>query len=134
MGVAVLDANGRVTRLVEKPKQFVSPYAVIGIYMFDAHVFQAVNAIRPSAARGELEITDTLQYLIDQRLDVCAHQLEGWWIDTGKMSDILEANRLVLDILETSHRGRVDGASRLEGRVVLEAGAEVVNSTIRGPA
>ncbi len=133
MGVAVLDGSGRVVRLVEKPKQFVSPYAVIGIYMFDAHVFQAVHAIRPSA-RGELEITDTLQYLIDQGLNVCAHRLEGWWIDTGKMSDILEANRLVLDILETSNQGRVDDASRLEGRVVLQPGAVVVNSTIRGPS
>jgi glucose-1-phosphate thymidylyltransferase len=133
MGVAVLNDSGRVVRLVEKPKQFVSPYAVIGIYMFDAHVFQAVHTIRPSA-RGELEITDTLQYLIDQGLNVCAHRLEGWWIDTGKMSDILEANRLVLDILEASNQGQVDGASRLEGRVVLQPGAVVVNSTIRGPA
>lgn len=133
MGVAVLDENGRVQRLIEKPKQFVSPYAVIGIYMFDHHVFEAVNAIQPSA-RGELEITDTIQYLIDHHLDVCAHLLDSWWIDTGKMSDILEANRLVLDILEPSSQGRVDGASRIEGRVVLQNGAVVVNSTIRGPA
>ena len=90
---AVLDAQGRVVRLVEKPKQFVSPYAVIGIYMFDSAVFEAVNAIRPSA-RGELEITDTIQYLLDKNLKVCAHLLQGWWIDTGKMADILEANRL----------------------------------------
>ena len=133
MGVAVLDENGRVQRLIEKPKQFVSPYAVIGIYMFDHHVFEAVNAIKPSA-RGELEITDTIQYLIDHRLDVCAHLLDSWWIDTGKMSDILEANRLVLDILEPKSQGQVDGASRIEGRVVLQNGAVVVNSTIRGPA
>jgi len=133
MGVAVLDDDGRVTKLVEKPKQFISPFAVIGIYMFDHHVFQAVNAIKPSA-RGELEITDTLQYLIDKNLTVRAHQLDGWWIDTGKVSDILEANRLVLDIIEAQNAGQVDSASVIEGRVVIEKGAVVVNSTIRGPA
>ena len=133
MGVAVLDADGNVTRLVEKPKQFISPYAVIGIYMFDRHVFEAVNSIKPSA-RGELEITETIQYLIDHGLSVRAQPLKGWWIDTGKMSDILEANRLILDILEARNAGQVDAASRLEGRVVLEKGAVVVNSTIRGPA
>ena len=133
MGVAVLDGDGRVTRLVEKPKQFISPYAVIGIYMFDHNVFEAVNAIKPSA-RGELEITDTIQYLIDQKLNVRAHLLEGWWIDTGKMADILEANRLVLDILKAKNEGQVDSASVIEGRVALQPGAVVVNSTIRGPA
>jgi glucose-1-phosphate thymidylyltransferase len=133
MGVAVLDGDGRVVRLVEKPKQFISPYAVIGIYMFDHHVFEAVNAIQPSA-RGELEITDTIQYLIDHRYNVRAHQLQGWWIDTGKMSDILEANRLMLDILESKNQGSIDSASVIEGRVVIERDAVIVNSTIRGPA
>ncbi len=133
MGVAVLDGDGRVTRLVEKPKQFISPYAVIGIYMFDQHVFEAVNSIKPSA-RGELEITETIQYLIDHGLNVRAQPLTGWWIDTGKTSDILEANRLILDVLETRIAGQVIGDSRIEGRVVLETGAEVINSTIRGPA
>ncbi len=133
MGVAVLDAEGRVTRLVEKPKQFVSPYAVIGIYMFDRNVFEAVNAIKPSA-RGELEITETIQYLIDRGCKVGAHQLTGWWIDTGKMSDILEANRLILDVLESKNEGQIQGESHLEGRVVLEPGAVVINSTVRGPA
>lgn len=133
MGVAVLDGDGRVTRLVEKPKQFISPYAVIGIYMFDQHVFEAVNAIKPSA-RGELEITETIQYLIDHGCQVRAHQLQGWWIDTGKTSDILEANRLILDILEPKNEGQVVGGSRIEGRVVLETDAVVINSTIRGPA
>lgn len=132
MGVAVLDGDGRVTRLVEKPKQFISPYAVIGIYMFDRHVFDAVNSIKPSA-RGELEITETIQYLIDHGLNVRAHQLKGWWIDTGKMSDILEANRLILDILESKNAGQVDNTSRIEGRVMLEKDAVVINSTIRGP-
>lgn len=133
LGVAVLDENFHVQRLVEKPKQFVSPYAVIGIYMFDRHVFEAVNTIKPSA-RGELEITDTIQYLIDRKLDVCAHVLDGWWIDTGKVSDILEANRLVLDIAQSRNDGQVDEKSSIEGRVVLQPGAVVVNSTIRGPA
>ncbi len=133
MGVAVLDGDGRVTRLVEKPKQFISPYAVIGIYMFDQHVFEAVNSIKPSA-RGELEITETIQYLIDHGLNVRAQPLTGWWIDTGKMSDILEANRLILDVLETRIAGQVTGDSRIEGRVVLEPGAVVINSTVRGPA
>jgi glucose-1-phosphate thymidylyltransferase len=133
MGVAVLNGDGRVTRLVEKPKQFISPYAVIGIYMFDQNVFEAVNAIKPSA-RGELEITDTIQYLIDRNLNVRAHLLEGWWIDTGKMSDILEANRLILDTLQPRIEGQIDMSSHIEGRVVLEKDAVVVNSTIRGPA
>lgn len=133
MGVAVLDGDSRVTRLVEKPKQFISPYAVIGIYMFDQNVFEAVNKIKPSP-RGELEITDTIQYLIDKKLNVRAHLLKGWWIDTGKMQDMLEANRLILDVLESKNLGQVDAASHLEGRVVIEAGAVIVNSTIRGPA
>src|SRR5712692_754422 len=134
MGVAVLDGSNRVTRLVEKPKQFLSPYAVIGIYMFDHHVFDAVDSIQPSSARGELEITDTIQHLIDRGLNVRAHLLSGWWIDTGKMSDMLEANRLVLDVLEPTKEGTVDASSRIEGRVTLQQGAVVINSTIRGPA
>lgn len=133
MGVAVLDNDGAVTRLVEKPKQFISPYAVIGIYMFDHNVFTAVNSIQPSA-RGELEITDTIQYLIDQKLNVRAHLIQGAWIDTGKVVDILEANRLVLDVIESKNEGQVDSSSQIEGRVVLEKGAVVINSTIRGPA
>jgi glucose-1-phosphate thymidylyltransferase len=133
MGVAVLDGNGRVTRLVEKPKRFISPYAVIGIYMFDHHVFEAVNNIQPSA-RGELEITDTLQYLVDQGLNVRAHKLSGWWIDTGKMSDMLDANRLILDVLEPRNEGTLEGACQIDGRVVLERDAQIVNATIRGPA
>ncbi|MBI5033976.1 MAG: glucose-1-phosphate thymidylyltransferase [Chloroflexi bacterium] len=133
MGVAVLDDAGCVTKLVEKPKQFISPYAVIGIYMFDHHVFDAVNSIKPSK-RGELEITDTIQYLIDQKLSVRAHLIQGAWIDTGKVQDILEANRLVLDVVESKNEGQVDAESRIEGRVVLEKGAVVVNSTVRGPA
>jgi glucose-1-phosphate thymidylyltransferase len=83
--------------------------------------------------RGELEITDTIQYLIDCKLNVRAHVLKGWWIDTGKMSDMLEANRLVLDVMEARNQGKVDATSRIEGRVVIEKDAQVINSTIRGP-
>ena len=107
LGVAIVE-NDRVKRLVEKPKQFVSDLAVIGIYMFDHHVFEAVNAIKPSA-RGELEITETIQYLIDHGYDVRSHLLTGWWIDTGKMQDILDANRLILDVMERAGRGHRRG-------------------------
>ena len=133
MGVAMLDGDGRVLRVVEKPKQFISPYAVIGIYMFTASVFEAVNAIQPSA-RGELEITDTIQQLVNTGRNVRAHRLDEPWIDTGKISDMLDANRLILEILETRIEGSVDAASQIVGRVVIERGAQVTNSVIRGPA
>lgn len=132
MGVAVLDGDGRVKRVVEKPKQFLSPYAVIGIYMFGPAVFEAVDQIKPSA-RGELEITDTIQYLVDKGLDVRAHKLTDAWVDTGRIGDMLQANRLVLDVVESKNEGTVE-QSLLEGRVVVEAGARVVNSRVRGPA
>ncbi|MFH1485426.1 MAG: glucose-1-phosphate thymidylyltransferase [Chloroflexota bacterium] len=124
----------QVVRLVEKPREPKSDLAVTGIYMFDHHVFEAVNSIKPSA-RGELEITDTIQYLVDRGLKVAAHFLSnGCWIDTGKMEDILEANRLVLEILTERIEGSVDELSEVCGKVVLEPGAEVVNSVVRGPA
>ncbi|MBI4670688.1 MAG: glucose-1-phosphate thymidylyltransferase [Chloroflexi bacterium] len=132
MGVAVLNGDGRVQRVVEKPKQFISPYAVIGIYMFGPSVFDAVNNIKPSA-RGELEITDTIQYLVDKGLNVRAHKLADAWVDTGRIGDMLEANRLVLDIMESKNQGTVQD-SIIEGRVILEEGARVVSSKIRGPA
>lgn len=132
MGVAVLNSEGRVERVVEKPKQFISPFAVIGIYMFGASVFDAVNHIKPSA-RGELEITDTIQYLVDKGLNVRAHKLTDEWVDTGRIGDMLEANRLVLEVMEKKNEGTVEN-SVLEGRVVLEEGARVINSKIRGPA
>ncbi|TAK33907.1 MAG: glucose-1-phosphate thymidylyltransferase [Chloroflexota bacterium] len=131
-GVAEMD-GGKVVRLVEKPREPKSDLAVIGIYMFDHHVFEAVDSIKPSA-RGELEITETIQYLIDNGYRVGAHLLTGWWIDTGKMEDILEANRLILETLEQRVDGRVDAESRLIGKVVIEQGAEIVNSVVRGPA
>jgi glucose-1-phosphate thymidylyltransferase len=100
--------------------------------MFDKHVFEAVERIKPSA-RGELEITDTIQYLIDKGLNVQAEVLDRYWIDTGKMDDILEANRMVLQSLPPSNRGEVDERSRVYEPVILEEGARVTNSVLRGP-
>jgi len=131
-GVAEL-RDGRIVRLVEKPKHPPSDLAVVGIYMFDHHVFEAVNAIQPSW-RGELEITDAIQYLIEQGYQVYPYIHEGWWIDTGKMEDMLEANRLVLESNESRVEGLVDADSKVNGRVVIEKDAEIINSTVRGPA
>lgn len=131
-GVAVLE-NGRVTRLVEKPKEFLSDLALVGVYLFDANVFKAVNAITPSF-RGELEITDAIQWLVTNGYTVRPHLVTGWWKDTGKLEDILEANRMVLDGIEERLLGRVDGKSRVEFKVALEEGASVERSVIRGPA
>jgi glucose-1-phosphate thymidylyltransferase len=131
-GVAIMEGE-RVRKLIEKPKQFISDLAVIGIYMFDHNVFEAVGAIKPSA-RGELEITETIQYLIDHGYDVRSHMLSGYWIDTGKMQDILDANRLILDVMQPHNEGSVDGESQIIGRVTLEKGARIVHSTVRGPA
>ena len=131
-GVAELDGSGRVLRLQEKPPQPRSDLALVGVYMFNPTVFEAVNAIRPSA-RGELEITDAIQYLVDHGKRVRAHVIRGWWKDTGKLEDLLEANRLVLSGLQRRIEGSVDDASRVEGQVVIEAGAEVHASLLRGP-
>lgn len=131
-GVAQLE-NGRLSRVVEKPSQPPSDLAVIGIYMFDSPVFEAVEAIRPSA-RGELEITDTIQYLIDHGYGVRAEVVEDCWIDTGKMDDLLAANRAILETLAPRSAGSADAASRLEGAVVLEEGCRVEGSVIEGPA
>ncbi len=131
-GVAVLQGE-QVVKVVEKPKTPPSNLAVIGIYFFDQDVFKAVNSIQPSA-RGELEITDTIQWLIDNAREVRADSVRGYWIDTGKMADILEANRMVLDTLEAANRGSVEEGSRIEGKVVIEEGASIVNSVVRGPA
>jgi glucose-1-phosphate thymidylyltransferase len=130
-GVAVLEGR-RVVRLIEKPAVPPSDLALVGVYMFDHHVFEAVRAIRPSG-RGELEITDAIQHLIDHGQAVHSHVIEGWWKDTGKLEDLLDANRIVLDTLAP----RVDGVvedSELTGRVVIEAEARVVRSVVRGPA
>jgi glucose-1-phosphate thymidylyltransferase len=133
-GVAELSADGsHIIRLVEKPAVPPSDLALTGVYLFSSKIHEAVRAIAPSP-RGELEITDAIQWLIDQGLTVKWRQLEGWWIDTGKLTPLLEANRLLLETIETRVDGKVDEASRLEGRVVIEKGAEIVNSTVRGPA
>ena len=132
-GVAELNAGGEVVRLVEKPANPPSDLALVGVYLFDPRIHEAVRAIEPSA-RGELEITDAIQWLVDQGHRVRTRILEGWWIDTGKLTPLLEANRLILERLDQVVDGKVDEASRIEGRVVIQAGAEVVNSTIRGPA
>jgi glucose-1-phosphate thymidylyltransferase len=132
-GVAELDAHGQVKQLVEKPREPRSDLALVGIYMFDRHIFEAVHAITPSA-RGELEITDAIQWLVTHHHRVLPYVHEGWWIDTGKKDDMLEANRLVLEELAGRVDGHVDAQSRLIGKVIVEPGAQVINSTIRGPA
>jgi len=131
-GVAQLDGD-RVVLLEEKPKNPKSDLALVGVYMFDPHIFDAVNSISPSA-RGELEITDAIQYLIDKKYDVRWQVITGWWKDTGKLEDILEANRLALDSLQPEIHGEVDSMSRIDGRVSIEEDARIVNSVVRGPA
>jgi glucose-1-phosphate thymidylyltransferase len=132
-GVAVIGPTGEVVRLIEKPADPPSDLAVVGVYLFDPHIHQAVRAIEPSA-RGELEITDAIQWLVDNGHRVRHEILQGWWIDTGKKDPLLESNRLVLETLESRIEGTVDAESRIEGRVVVEAGAMIVGSTVRGPA
>ena len=131
-GVAQLQ-NGRVVRLVEKPKEPIGDLALVGVYMFGPQVFESVNRIRPSF-RNELEITDAIQDLIDRGLAVHPHIVDGWWKDTGKLEDMLEANRLILDTLERRVEGTIDAHSRVEGKVVIEPGAVIERSVIRGPA
>jgi glucose-1-phosphate thymidylyltransferase len=131
-GVAQLE-NGCVVRLVEKPKEPIGDLALVGVYMFSPEIFESVNRIKPSF-RNELEITDAIQDLIDRGLTVKPHIVEGWWKDTGKLEDMLEANRLILDTFERRIDGQVDAESRIEGKVVIEAGAVIKRSVIRGPA
>ncbi len=133
LGVAVLDDAGRPVRLVEKPPEPPSDLAIVGIYMFNSRFFEAVEQITPSA-RGELEITDAIQKLIDGGADVRAELVYDKWIDTGKMVDLLAANRIVLEDLTPANDGASVEASELTGRVVLQRGARIVNSVIHGPA
>jgi glucose-1-phosphate thymidylyltransferase len=132
-GVAELDETGRIIRLVEKPKEPKSNLALVGIYMFDQTIWEAIEHIQPSW-RGEFEITDAIQYLVDHRYRVYPYIHHGWWIDTGKKMDMLDANRLVLEEIEHKIDGFVDRDSQITGKVTVEQGAEVINSVIRGPA
>lgn len=131
-GVAELGEDGRIIRLIEKPKNPPSDLALVGIYMFDHHVFEAVNAIKPSW-RGELEITDAIQWLVEKGYAVHPYIHRGWWIDTGRPGDMLEANDLVLEEIEYALEGYVDRESTVGRRVRIERGAEIINSIVRGP-
>jgi glucose-1-phosphate thymidylyltransferase len=131
-GVAEL-RDGKVVRLVEKPTEPIGDLALVGVYMFGPEVFESVNRIKPSF-RNELEITDAIQDLIDRGLTVRPHLVDGWWKDTGKLEDMLEANRLILETFEQRIEGSVDAESRIEGKVVVEAGAVIERSVVRGPA
>ena len=124
--------DGRIIRVEEKPKNPKSEYAVAGIYLYNNSIFEAVRSLKPSA-RGEFEISDAHQYLIEHGKKVDHCEITGWWKDTGKPEDLLEANRLVLEHLEARHDGEVDGSSEVSGTVVLGHGSRVVNSRIRGP-
>ncbi|MCD6726617.1 MAG: glucose-1-phosphate thymidylyltransferase [Solirubrobacteraceae bacterium] len=130
-GVAELN-DGRVTRLQEKPAEPKTDLALVGVYMFTPGIHEAARAISPSA-RGELEITDAIQWLVDQDRRVEPHVVRGWWKDTGRLEDMLEANRLVLDTIERRVQGELTD-SQVEGRVVIEPGAVLERSTVRGPA
>jgi glucose-1-phosphate thymidylyltransferase len=132
-GVAQLNGDGQIKRLVEKPKEPPSNLALVGIYMFDHHVFRAVDAIQPSW-RGELEITDAIQWLVSNGYRVFPYVHQGWWIDTGKPADMLDANAYVLEELTPFVAGSVDRESQVDARVTVQEGAQIVNSIVRGPA
>ncbi len=131
-GVAELDGD-HVVRLVEKPTDPPSDLAMVGVYLFTPAIHEGVAAIQPSA-RGELEIVDAVQWLIDRGHAVHHDVLDGWWLDTGKKDSLLEANRRVLESLVARLDGTLDATSEVDGRVVVEQGASLVNSTVRGPA
>ncbi len=135
-GVAELKEDGSIRRLVEKPKEPKSNLALVGVYMFGPEIFESVRRIAPSA-RGELEITDAIQDMIDRGLTVHPHKVRGWWKDTGKLEDMLEANRIVLDTLPDRAQNPAPASTRVrstvEGRVQLGEGVELVDSLVRGP-
>jgi glucose-1-phosphate thymidylyltransferase len=130
-GIAQMDGD-RVSRIVEKPLEPMGNLAVIGIYMFDPAVHEVIKTLRPSA-RGELEITDAIQGLIDRGLRVDAQIMDQYWIDTGKMDDMLNANRTVLAAMTDRRDGAIDEKTRVHGPVIIEPGARVEDSVLRGP-
>jgi glucose-1-phosphate thymidylyltransferase len=132
-GVAAFDVHGDIVQLVEKPADPPSDLALVGVYLFSPLIHDAVRSIPPSA-RNELEITDAIQWLLDAGHPVRHEILQGWWIDTGKKDPLLHCNRLVLDTIEHRIDGRVDDTSRVERRVIIEEGAELIGSVVRGPA
>lgn len=131
-GVATLDEFGHVSSLVEKPKVPPSDLALVGVYLFDPRIHEAVKAISPSA-RGELEITDAIQWLISNGMKVRSHIVEGYWKDLGEPEALLEGNRLVLESIDSAVYGELDELSILEGRVMIEKGARIIRSKVRGP-
>lgn len=131
-GVAEVTADGEVVRLVEKPENPPSDLALVGVYLFDHSIHEAVRAIEPSG-RGELEITDAIDWLLSNGHRVRHEVLQGWWIDTGKKDPLLESNRRILELIEPRTDGKVDELSSIEGRVAIEPGAEIVSSRVRGP-
>lgn len=133
LGVAILDERGRVTKLVEKPKTHISDMAVVGVYFFGPEIHEITPKLEPSG-RGELEITDAIQGLIDAGYEVDSAVIDDEWIDTGKKDDMLEANRVVLSTIRRRIDGEVDVSSHIVGDVIIEAGAVVIDSTVRGPA
>ncbi|MBF6595426.1 MAG: glucose-1-phosphate thymidylyltransferase [Thermaceae bacterium] len=131
-GVAVVDASGRVTRLLEKPKDPPSNLALVGVYLFTAKIHQVIATLEPSG-RGEYEITEAIQGLVDRGLSVEALKVRGWWKDTGRPEDLLDANRLTLSQVRRQIAGELVQAE-VVGEVVVEKGATIVRSTVRGPA
>ena len=132
-GVAELGTDGEIVRLVEKPADPPSDLALVGVYLFDSRVFEAVNAIKPST-RGELEITDAIQWLVDEGFSVRPHVVEGWWKDTGKLDDMLEANRIMLDAMVPRVHSELGTGAALHGRVSVGKASIIEDSVVRGPA
>jgi glucose-1-phosphate thymidylyltransferase len=132
-GVAEVDSVGKINRVVEKPKEPKSNLALVGAYIFTPEIHAAIDRIKPSW-RDEYEITDAIQMLLDMDKNVCSYVLKGWWLDTGKKEDLLEANRLILDEnLKSNIKGEVSTTSRIIGRVEISEGAKIENSLISGP-